>query len=175
MTAPELRLALPVIALDEIRLRPWCLDDASALAAAWGDPTITAEATLPTDSTLAGAERWIEGAGERCRVGLAIDLAVADSADDRVVGEVGLTSIDPRRGAALIGWWVAEQERGRGVASTAVDGLAEWALHEAGFTALVAEISTDNEASQNVAERCGFEVLRPATLDRPAALVRRRG
>ncbi len=174
MNPPELRLSLPVLECGALlRLRPWRASDAVALAAAWSDPEITAGSEPPPDRSVEGATRWIEGAAERCRAGLAVDLVIADLTDDRVLGEVGLSSIDPRRGAALIGWWVADGERGRGVASAAVDGFATWAIDEAGFVALVAEIEPANEASLRVAERCRFEMLRAATDDQTAILARR--
>ena len=163
MNRPEIRLTLPVIELACIRLRPWCVVDAAALAAAWADPEIVARSSVPPDSSLAAAERWIEGSEERCRRGLSVDLAIARSADDEVIGEVGLSSIDPRRGAALIGWWVAAAERGQGVASEAVAGFAGWALTEAGFAAVVAEITEDNDASLQVAKNCDFVPLGPGS------------
>ena len=47
---------------------------------------------------------------------------VADPDDDRVLGEVGFARFDVRRRAAVLGWWVAAPERGRGVAVQALVG-----------------------------------------------------
>lgn len=175
MKPVELRLALPVIELGKVHLRPWRANDAPSLVAAWADAVATGEAQPPQDRSLPGAERWIAGAEQRCRVGLAVDLVVAAADDDRVLGEVGLSSIDPRRAVALIGWRVAVGERRQGVASLAAEGFVDWALTATGLVAVVAEISAENAASWRIAERCGFELLRPATSSQLGALVRRNG
>lgn len=163
MSPPELRLTLPVIEFEHIRLRPWCVTDAAALAAAWVDPEIVARSSVPVDSSRVAAERWIDGAEQRCQRGLAVDLAIARSADDEVIGEVGLSSIDQRRRVALMGWWVAAAARGQGVATTGVAGFVGWALTEAGFAAIVAEITEDNGASLQVAKNCAFTSLGPGS------------
>ena len=174
MTRSALRLALPIIELGAVRLRPWDLGDAPALLNAWSDPSITEHSEPPVDRSLSGAEHWIKGARERCRVGLAIDLVVAAADDDRVVGEVGLSSIDPRRRAALVGWWVAGVERGGGFGAVAVRGLLDWVFTDTGLEVVVAEISVDNHASWRVAQACGFEVLREPTTERHGVMAYRR-
>lgn len=168
MSQPELRLTLPVIELEHIRLRPWRVTDTAALAAAWVDPEVVARSSVPVDSSRTAAERWIDGAEQRCRRGLSVDLAIVGSADDEVIGEVGLSSIDQRRRAALIGWWVAAAARGQGAASAAVAGFTGWALADAGFAAVVAEITDDNGASLQVAKNCGFIPLGPGSWVRTA-------
>lgn len=152
---------LPTVELAKYRLRPWRPRDAAALAAAWTDPEILRSSKPPADRSVAAAERWISTAETRYERGLAVDLAVATTEDDTVVGEVGLSSIDPRRGAALIGWWTAAEARGLGVATTAVDAFAEWALSDGGLVAVVAEIADENLASIRVAQKSGFSPLGP--------------
>ncbi len=154
-------MSLPTVELANHRLRPWMAADASTLAAAWADPDILLGSEPPADRSLPAAERWIAGAEDRHTRDLAIDLAIAVAETDVVIGEVGLSSIDRRRGAALIGWWVAAEARGAGVATAAVDAFAGWALTDGGFAALVAEIADDNPASIRVAERAGFAPLGP--------------
>lgn len=141
-----------------ILLRHWSAGDAASLSAAWNDPEVARRLPVPDDPTEARAAAWIAGEAERRRLGLALDLAVVDG-DDRVLGEVGLSSFDPGRGAALVGWWTAPGERGRGVASTAVRLLTDWALATLGLDALVAEVDRDNAASLRVAERTGYRRL----------------
>jgi RimJ/RimL family protein N-acetyltransferase len=154
-------VSLPTVELAICRLRPWRAADADALVAAWADPEILQGSSPPNDRSLAAATRWITSAEDRYERGLAVDLAVANIDNDAVVGEVGLSSIDQRRGAALIGWWVAAEARGKGVATEAIDAFAAWALADGGLVAVVAEISPDNLASRRVAENCGFQPLGP--------------
>ncbi len=167
-------LALPTLHGDGVRLRPWRPDDAASLAAAWDDPLIAAAAEVPADRSVAAAARWIEGAPERAAAALAADLAVVCPTDDRVLGEVGLSSIDQRRRAALIGWWTATAESGRGVATAAVRCFADWALARSGLEVLIAEIGRSNEASLAVARKVGFTELRPPAPGKPVAMCLRR-
>ena len=88
-------------------------------------------------------------------------------ADDRVLGEVGLSAVDAAHSAAAIGWWTIAEARGRGVASTSVTLFTDWSLDMLGLAVLVAEIGTDNPASSAVAERAGYRRL----LERPDGTV----
>jgi RimJ/RimL family protein N-acetyltransferase len=57
---------------------------------------------------------------------------------------------------AEIGYWVARETRGRGVASRAVVLLGGWLFEALGLARLQTHTETDNVASQRVAERAGF-------------------
>lgn len=159
MSAPGIVLEVADLATDTIRLRPWHVDDAPALSRAWHDPAIVAGSTPPTDRSVEAAARWITGCDERRRAGVAFDLVIADRADDAVLGEVGFSRFDVERRAALMGWWVHEEARGRGVATAAVALLADWVLESSGVDHVLAEIATDNPASHAVARAAGFEPL----------------
>lgn len=171
---PSIVLAVPDLADEFVRLRPWRVADVEALVAAWHAPDIVAGSTPPADRTPAAARRWIEGWEDRRLTGRALDLVVADPTDDRVLGEVGLSRFDAARRAALIGWWVARVERGQGIATRAVGTVVDWALDDGRLDAVIAEIGADNAASMRVAQLCGFDVLRAATSDAAAVFVRRR-
>jgi RimJ/RimL family protein N-acetyltransferase len=60
------------------------------------------------------------------------------------------------RGCAAAGYWLSPAARGRGLATRAVRLLARWAFGELGLARLELTCGPDNEASQQVAERCGF-------------------
>lgn len=174
MSPRTIVLEVPDLADDTIRLREWRHDDAPLLAAAWRDPTVIAGTRPPDDRSERAARRWIAGCETRRQAGIALDLVVASVDDDAARGEVGLSRFDAGRRAAMAGWWVAGEARGRGLASRAVDLIASWVLSEGPLVAVLAEIAPDNVASERVAAAAGFEVLRPATEDRPGVWVRRR-
>lgn len=71
---------------------------------------------------------------------------------------VGLCSVTrpPEHGVVDIGYGVAPSRRGRGHASHAVGDIVAWARQRADVTALTAETSTTNLASQRVLRRNGF-------------------
>lgn len=153
-----------------VSLRPWHDDDAPALVDAWHDPVIVAASSPPADRSLLAAQRWIEGVGLREQRLLAVDRVI-DVAGE-CVGEVGLSDIDQRRAAALVGWWVAAGHRGHGYAAVGLEAMVPVAA-SAGVTTLVAQIGIDNDASVAVARRAGFVMLREGSAARPHVYVRR--
>jgi RimJ/RimL family protein N-acetyltransferase len=64
--------------------------------------------------------------------------------------------IDRRRRTGEIGYWVAREARGRGVATRAVRLVCEWAASELGLTTLELVIHEDNGPSHAVARAAGF-------------------
>jgi RimJ/RimL family protein N-acetyltransferase len=141
----------------KVRLRPWDVADAGALAAAWRDPEVRRWTAVPEDTSEAAAVRWIEGWEARARSGVALDLVVSPLAGDEVLGEVGFV----RDGTvARCGWWVVAAHRGQGVASEAVALLA--ARARALGLDPVADVDGANAASIRVAERAGIAVVREA-------------
>ena len=162
MTVPPFPLPLPdpVLADGDLHLRPWEPADAPVLAEAWADEEIARWTGVPEDHDEAAAARWIAGDQQRRERGLSLDLVAI--VDDVIVGEVGLSDIDPTARTAEIGWWVVGHRRGRGLATRAAALLAEWAVSELSIDTVVARCRRDNPASAGVARAAGF---RPAGAD----------
>jgi Acetyltransferase (GNAT) domain len=77
-----------------------------------------------------------------------------------VWGEVGLRGFDPVARRAEVGWWLAPEARGRGIAAAAVDLLVGWALAAPlGLRQVWARIDPENEASTSVATRARLRLL----------------
>ncbi len=172
MTERAIVLEVPDLRCETFRLRQWRIEDAPDLVEAWKDPQILTDSVAPEMRSLRDARKWISRTDVRRRAGVALDLVVADSSDDSLLGEVSLYRFDKSRRAALISWWLTAGSRGDGVATQAVNMLAEWAL--AGpLTAVIAEIKETNVKSRELAQRCGFDLLRAARDSTPMAFVRR--
>ncbi len=137
-------------------LRPWRAADAGVLAAAWRDPVIRDRLEVPEPADEATASRWIAQREQAVAEGRSVDLAVVDPSSGEVIGEVGLSGLDPVRRAALIGWWIAEGWRGQGRATEAVRLVLDWALSEGPLDVVMAEIDSGNPASAAVARRAGM-------------------
>ena len=169
-------LPVPDLAGPTTRLRPWRVTDAPALAAAWHDPVIRDRLSVPEPADETSAARWISKRERAWADGRSVDLAVTDPPSGTVIGEVGLSRLDPVRRAALVGWWIAQDWRGQGRAGEAVRLVVDWALSEGPLEAVMAEISADNPASAAVARRAGLRRVEaplpaPAEPDSPAVLV----
>ena len=157
----RLILGVPRLVSQTTLLRPWRAADAPVLAAAWRDPVIRDRLRVPEPSNEAAASRWISQREHAWAEGRSVDLAVADALSGQVIGEVGLSRLDPVRRAALVGWWIAESWRGRGRAGEAVRLVLDWALTEGPLQAVMAEIDSDNPASAAVARRAGMRRVEP--------------
>ena len=146
----ELPWPSPPLGDGVVRLRPWDAADAPEMLAAFEDPTFQRFSDWAPTSEAAVLEHltWLEAARRR---GEQIGFAVAD---ERVLGGASLYGFS--EGRAGVGYWLAPQARGRGLASRAVGLLAAWAFAELGVARLELTCGPDNVASQRVAERCGF-------------------
>ncbi len=139
--------------MDGLALRPWRSSDAPALAAAWSDDAI-ATWLAPPATSVAAAARWIDGWSARRDAGVALDLVI--DVDGTVAGELGWSSFDPRRRAALVGYWVGPDHRGHGLAARVLRATSAWFFETLSGEALIAQCSPRNAASVRTAERAGY-------------------
>lgn len=139
-----------------IALRPWRRDENGVRYDAFTDPVMIETSwpwsEPPTPETIAAAfDRH-----ERDRLaGHELNLAIT-SPDDVVLGSMCLHQLDRYHGTASIGYWLTRPARGHGYASRGLRLLGHWALTELGLARLQLTCDPGNEASQRVAERCGF-------------------
>jgi RimJ/RimL family protein N-acetyltransferase len=114
---------------------------------------------LPQPYRTVDARSFVAYATERGIEDREVTLAIADD-DDTLLGviNVRLTDVPPS-----VGYWIAPEARGRGVATAATSAIAQWtfATHDPARLALHAEPA--NHASVRVAEKCGFVRL-PGTI-----------
>jgi [ribosomal protein S5]-alanine N-acetyltransferase len=80
--------------------------------------------------------------------------------DGSVLGRFNLYDIED--GSAELGYRVAQQVAGRGVATASVRDLCRLAVAQHGLRTLRAETNHDNVASQKVLEKAGFVPVGPA-------------
>jgi RimJ/RimL family protein N-acetyltransferase len=158
----------PTLTDGVVTLRPWRADDVDALVALCDDPEIVRFTRVPSPYTRDDALMFMAQQVAAEQRGDLVGCAITDAADDaRLVG-----AIDVRRtgeGRASIGYLLAAEARGRGVATRAVRLISRWALPEMELARLEIHARPDNPASQRVAERAGFTregVLRSYRLDK---------
>jgi RimJ/RimL family protein N-acetyltransferase len=88
---------------------------------------------------------------------LAVTLrAFLPTDDDRLLGTVSVFHVDRDQRDAELGYRVVPAERGRGVATAALDAAARWAFDEHDLRRLELFHAAVNVASCTVAERAGF-------------------
>ena len=102
-----------------ISLRAMTAKDADALTAACQDPEIARWTRVPVPYRRADALSWIAASELELDAGVTIGWLAVD-ADDRVLASISVMQIDRRAATGEIGYWVAPEARGRGVATRAV-------------------------------------------------------
>lgn len=145
--------AQPVLVVGELVLRPWTVADVPALVAAYADPAI--RRWHVRSLSLDEAKEWVVGAERSWAEETAASWAVATRAGE-LVGRMTLGTINLAWGSADVRYWVVAHARGRGVASSALRVLSDWAMSDLGLHRLELEHSTKNVASCRVAAKANY-------------------
>ncbi|MGB2874140.1 MAG: GNAT family N-acetyltransferase [Gaiellaceae bacterium] len=139
----------------ELLLRPLGLDDVPRVTEICQDPEISRWTRVPDSYTVDHARTWIEHSARAWDKDEA-SFAVTEVVTGRLVGAIGLHLQEHFAMQASIGYWVAKDARGRGVATRALRLVARWALEDLGLPRVQLVTDPDNLASQRVAEKAGF-------------------
>jgi RimJ/RimL family protein N-acetyltransferase len=145
----------PPLADEAIRLEPLderYVPDVESLIA---DPDVVRNTRVPTDAGAGfGAiwtDRYVQGWRDGSRAGFAIL-----SETGAFLGFVGIVDLDLGRQQGEIGYVVARDARGRGIAGRALRLVTDWALDDLHLERVELHIDPANEASIRVAERVGY-------------------
>ena len=156
-----------------VALRPLELRDVVAWAAAFvDDPELGAAWGVEEDPSEEDLGDRVGHAAEGAKEGRWVELAIADLSEDRLLGTVILHSFDWRHEHAEVGFWLIQGERGRGLATEAVELMVDWGfgklgLHRVEMITLPALPHIDSVLG--LAERLGFEregVMRERNFER---------
>jgi RimJ/RimL family protein N-acetyltransferase len=137
---------------DAIALRGYATTDVDDLVEKLQDPEIARWTNVPHPYLRGHAidflARGAEAFGERT-------FAIRDATDDRMLGAIGVRLADDRA-FAEIGYWVAEDERGRGVVTRAIELVSAWVLDDLAVPEARAYVHPENAASLRAAEKAGY-------------------
>lgn len=148
----------PDVVVGDLTLRPWSTDDVEQLVMIFDDRDIQRWHLFRLDSTNEARDlvaRWQDGWRHTTSARWAV---VPTAAPEIVLGQVAFRSLFFEDGMAECSYWTAPAWRRKGIASTAVAGLAAWGLHELKLERLELVHSVRNPASCRVAEAAGFAV-----------------
>lgn len=142
-----------------VRLRPLDALDAPELAAAYARNRMYLQPWEPARTEDFYTDDGQRDTVSRCMVEQANERGYFWVLEDgpRIVGRISLNNVV--KGAffsADLGYWVAEDHQGRGVASAAVEAVCRIAADDIGLHRVQAATLLDNVASQKVLERCSF-------------------
>lgn len=139
----------------EIDLKEWRISDAEILAEILSNEKVTANLRdLPNPYSVSDAEFFIR---EAISADKNDNFIFAVEADGRVVGCVGCYRQENiHRKTAEIGYYIAEEFWGKGIAARAVKSVADFVFGHTDIVRIYAEPFADNAASRRVLEKCGF-------------------
>jgi RimJ/RimL family protein N-acetyltransferase len=136
-------------------LELWSEDHLEAVSRLVEDTDVQRFTRVPVPPPPGFARTWLdryeEGRGDGTREGFAI---VGD--DGEFLGLALAVEIDRDGREVELGYVVAPEARGRGVARRALELLTEWAFTELRALRVELRIPVENPASSRVAERAGY-------------------
>ena len=140
----------------ELRLRLMADADLPAIVAACQDPEIPRWTRIPHPYGIEDARGWlVQEAALRSR-GEQLGLVVVGTDDGRLLGSVGVVHFDWTDARCELGYWVAREARGRGIASRAVRLLTTWIFEALPIGRVEICAEPENTGSRRAAERAGF-------------------
>lgn len=150
-------LASPELSTERLCLRMLREQDAPALLALYGDPQVMRHWIHPPWTTLAQSMTAIDEAHADRAAGRALHLAIVNRADARLAGSCALFDVVPAHRRASLGYLLAPQFWGQGLAREALQALLEHGIGALGLQRIEAEVAPDNGASQALLARLGFQ------------------
>ena len=128
--------------------------DAAAMAEYVSNPNVTRmlAARFPSPYTERHAKAWID----LCHLEAEpVNFAIAYK--NELIGGIGLTvQRGARRRAAEVGFWLAEEYWGKGIATEALQAFTDYAFSQFDLIRLFAYVFEGNVASTRVLEKVGF-------------------
>ena len=149
-------LSVPTLASARLRLRPYRDSDVEALFALYSDPAVMRYWSFPPWTAMEQARAYFVRAAAHASDGLALPWAIADAADDVLIGTATLHSLRPDQGRAEIGYALATERQGRGLASEALRTMLAHAFGALGLRRLEADVDPRNAASCRLLVALGF-------------------
>lgn len=157
--------------IDDLEIRRWTLDDVPALHAAIVANVEHLRARMPwigfEPVTLEGRRELVEGWTEAWELGGDVHLGIWR--DGTVVGATGLHHRGWPDGPE-IGFWVAGNEQGKGIATRASAALTTLALTDGEVGAVYLAHDRTNLASRRVPEKLGYRWIGEAPVTDPTKI-----
>jgi RimJ/RimL family protein N-acetyltransferase len=150
----------PILKTPCLTLRRWSSDDTAGLEAINRDPEVTRYLNPPLPPAARFTERCLEH-WEEYGFGFFAVVLREESRAGRLIGFVGIghpTFIPEVAGRPELGWRLARDAWGRGLATEAAVAVRDDAFDRLGLAELISIIHPDNAASQRVATKVGMGI-----------------
>jgi len=153
-------VAVPVLETARLRLRAHRVDDFEAFAAIWGDPEVSRYLGGRPSTREESWMRLLRHPGLWAMLGYGY-WAIEEKAGGRLIGDIGYADFKrsmepPLEGMPELGWVLAREAQGQGMAREALAAVLAWGRGHFGAHRAACIIDPDNAASVRLAESAGF-------------------
>jgi len=150
---------IPTLPYGLLTLRPSNESDIDDIFNGCQDPLIPKFTTVPSGYTIDHAIEFVRSDpfsfAERREIRFVIEHGNGD--DKKFAGVISLHTINIKNHTAEIGYWMEKSMRGKGIATTAAMMITDYGFATLGFRRIDGLVDADNEASQKVLMKAGFE------------------
>jgi ribosomal-protein-serine acetyltransferase len=143
---------------DHIRLRPFVAADAPAvfdLVARNYNHLRTFMEWAKPDYSISDAEEFVSGSIREHEGNASLNFGIYLC--DKLVGVIGFASIDHNSQVAELGYWIDQNEEGRGIVSKSCAHLLDTAFNKYGLNRVQIRCASGNVRSSAIPERFGFK------------------
>lgn len=152
-------IEFPIAGLTDgvVAVRPIADADLPAIVDAAQDPEISRFTRVPNPYGEADARQFQRSTETGMAAGAEFTGVIVDATSGRLLGTLGLHSIDTANRRCSAGYWVAAAQRGRGIARRALALACRFGFEELGLERIEVWIEPANLPSLRVAEAVGFK------------------
>ncbi len=145
------------IETERLLLRPFEPGDKAQLIEEIGAPEVAATTLLiPHPYTDADADFWVDLQARSWAEGSACNFAITLRAEERLVGGIGLSSVDPVHRKAELGFWLGPRHWNQGLMTEAVRGVLAFGFGVLKLNRIYAGHFAHNAASGRVQAKAGM-------------------
>jgi RimJ/RimL family protein N-acetyltransferase len=164
---------IPTLAADGFVLRAFREDDVPALTALHSHPEVMRFLSATGEPETRPKQAWdyiTHHTGHWCLRGYG-KWALAEAASDKLIGRVGFYNPPYEWPGLELGWTLAPEVWGRGLATRAARLALDWGFTTLKATEIISAIHPDNTPSQRVADRIGEKRWREGVVHAKPCLI----
>jgi len=146
----------PILETDRLFLRRFRLDDAPDVFAYCSDPETAQYVTWDAHKTQEDSLRFLQWTLSRYRDGEPSDWAIMEKESGRIIGSMGLVSVEPANLCCEVGYVIGRPYWGKGYTTETLGRVLRFLFEECGLNRVQAMCCEENVASARVLEKSRF-------------------
>lgn len=147
---------MPTLETERLRLEKITIENAEDMYEYASDPKVTRYLLWNPHLNLFETKGFIEHVKRKYRSGEFFDWGINLKSNNKFIGTVGFTTVDPDNDRAELGYVLAPSYWRRGLMFEALSRVIDFAFDDCGFGRLELKIMPDNISSRSIAEKLGF-------------------